>query len=113
LRVVYCSIPGCPNEAVKRGRCREHGNEREREQGARKRTDGNALFYKSKAWQIQRRIVLARDPICRICGEQPSTEVDHVKAIEDGGSLLSLDNLQGACHGCHSSKTRREMIDRK
>jgi 5-methylcytosine-specific restriction endonuclease McrA len=64
-------------------------------------------------------MVLARDPLCKIeqlCGSgprrdgeperlpAPSTDADHVVPRSAGGED-TMENLQGACHACHSWKT--------
>lgn len=53
-------------------------------------------------------MVLARDPLCRIAvlcgGLAPSTDADHVVPRRLGGDD-TMENLQGACHACHSYKT--------
>lgn len=58
-------------------------------------------------WQKLRLIILARDPICKICGRAASTDVDHIIPKSKGG-LDAVDNLQGLCHSCHSRKTASE-----
>jgi 5-methylcytosine-specific restriction protein A len=110
-KFVYCSMPACPNEAVRRGRCREHQSEEERSYSARNRLKRDG-FYDSQGWKIQRTLAIVRDHYtCCLCG-QPATDVDHITSIEDGGSKLALDNLQSLCRACHSSKTRSEQLSR-
>jgi 5-methylcytosine-specific restriction protein A len=57
-------------------------------------------------WSRRRAAVLRRDPVCRLCGKRPSTEVDHRDA--EGSDTLS--NLQGACTPCHKAKTHAESL---
>lgn len=57
-------------------------------------------------WPKIRAAVLDRDPICKLCGFLESTTADHKVDRADGGSD-DMDNLQGVCTGCHSSKTAR------
>lgn len=61
-----------------------------------------------RRWEKLRRMALARDLVCQIgilCGGTArATEVDHIVPKSKGGTD-SLDNLQGACHACHSHKT--------
>jgi 5-methylcytosine-specific restriction endonuclease McrA len=56
-------------------------------------------------------MVIARDPLCRIAvlcdGTARSTEADHITPKSKGGDD-SMENLQGACHQCHSHKTATE-----
>ncbi len=103
-----CSYPLC-SELVENGYCPEHANESTAHQyGQARRDDPQRMQTNSTRWLKLRRIVLARDPVCRICGNAASTDADHVVPIREGGAKWSLDNLQGACHVCHSKKTRRE-----
>ena len=45
----------------------------------------------------------------RHTGSTPATEVDHIIPIEQRPDLrLVMENLQSACHRCHSAKTVRE-----
>ena len=45
--------------------------------------------------------MLARDPICKVCGNAISTEVDHITPLADGGNPYPLEGLQGICSPCH------------
>jgi 5-methylcytosine-specific restriction protein A len=96
-----CLEPRCPHPATYRGRCATHTRSNERTTHARRH------FYNSKRWQITRSRVLFDQPLCE-CG-QIATDVDHIKAIEDGGDPWSRNNLQGLCKACHSMKTNREL----
>lgn len=58
----------------------------------------------SRPWERVRQFVLDRDPVCCICTNAPSVEVDH---IEQGDSMDPAD-LQGVCVPCHKAKTQRE-----
>lgn len=58
----------------------------------------------SHRWQRLRAHVLAREPLCRDCGDV-ATDVDH----DDGNPGNNRpDNLAPRCHACHSAKTMRE-----
>lgn len=109
-----CAIPECPEKALaNRTRCRPHEYERIKEAYDRaRRGKPGRVYYNSKAWRLLRLLVLHRDPVCRVCGLRPSTDVDHVVMREDGGGD-SEDNLQGLCHSCHSVKTARETKFRR
>lgn len=54
-----------------------------------------------------RRAILRRDPVCRACGQRPSTEADHVIAWAEGGTH-TVANGQGLCKPCHAAKTKAE-----
>ena len=58
-------------------------------------------------WRKLRIFIINREPICRICREQLTQEIDHIIRKADGGTD-DLENLQGLCRECHSNKTARE-----
>lgn len=70
------------------------------------------FFYDSRQWKVLREMCLAKDPFCveclRIGIYKVSTVADHRIAINDGGSMTDLDNLQGLCASCHNSKSSNE-----
>jgi len=53
-----------------------------------------------------RKIILAENPICRICKREPATEMDH---IDGNVKNIAMENLQGLCKRCHSRKTAKEQ----
>jgi 5-methylcytosine-specific restriction enzyme A len=55
-----------------------------------------------------RHVVLVEEPVCRICERKPSTQVDHIKPVCEGGTD-ERDNLQGICEACHEEKTRKDL----
>lgn len=55
-------------------------------------------------WRARRARILARDPLCRLCGTNPSVEVDHIAP----GDNHDETNLQGVCRACHRFKSARE-----
>ena len=64
--------------------------------------------YSTAHWQRLRRAKLAQDPLCQYCppGEVTlASQVDHCKAIKDGGDPWAWDNLASTCQPCHSKKT--------
>jgi 5-methylcytosine-specific restriction protein A len=85
---------------VKRGRCAVHRRASDHARG-----NAGARGYDA-AWRRKRAIVIARDPVCTICHQRPSTDADHIVPRAQGGSD-ALENLRGACHACHSQKTVR------
>lgn len=58
-------------------------------------------------WEKLRRFVLQRDPVCKLCDQRLSTEVDHIERGDDH----NVDNLQGVCSPCHRDKTLREAAE--
>ena len=73
-------------------------------------------FYQSKEWKLARAIRLDSEPMCRNCRASgilsAASVVDHIVAIEAGGSMLDQDNLQSLCESCHNSKTGRDREGR-
>jgi 5-methylcytosine-specific restriction endonuclease McrA len=100
-----CLEPRCPNPATGRGRCDEHRKPIERERSRRCREATNGV-YKRRKWELTRRAVLARDPICKVCNETLSTEVDHIVPREDGGADYDMDALQGSVSTVTSPRPR-------
>lgn len=91
-----CSQPGCPH----RKPCPVHRAQRARDtrpSAARRGYDGK--------WRQIRAAFLKRYPDCVVCGE-PAQEVDHIVALEAGGSN-EWSNLQAMCKSHHSQKTNR------
>ena len=106
-----CAVPGCG--AASAGRyCEKHSKLEWAEPGPRQ-----PRLYERRRWRDRlRKVVLARDPLCMIqvlCGRgigalrALSTEADHIVPRSRGGDD-SMENLQGACHACHSHKTATE-----
>lgn len=116
------ALRGCRTcgKATNGAYCPQHRtNDRDR---LRRRREGARKLYDSAQWTERTQpFVLARDPFCKIktlCGGRASsTDADHVIPAEEyvaqhGGDwsfFFDQDNLQGACHACHSHKTRVDM----
>lgn len=99
-----CVYPGCPN-LVGTGSCPDHARRREQQRGhAAKRGYG-------PRHQKQRKLILARDHICRGCERAPSVADDHIVPIAAGGSATDDQNQQGLCTECHGYKTAVEQRD--
>jgi 5-methylcytosine-specific restriction enzyme A len=64
-------------------------------------------FRSSSEWRKLKKRILAERPACESCGA-PSSIVDHIHAIADGGTALDPSNLQALCPGCHEEKGREE-----
>ena len=69
-------------------------------------------FYHSREWKRVRGLQLSKFPLCKECFH-PAIIVDHIVEIKDGGSKLSLSNLQSLCRGCHNIKTLRAKQNRE
>lgn|SRR5436190_21576924 len=101
-----CTIPTCPNPARPgKGRCDTHQRELERERSARRRIATKGTF-KTKRWEMLRRQVLAEQPICAICTERLSQEIDHIQPLSQGGAPYDRANVRGLCRDCHHERHR-------
>ncbi|RMD50590.1 HNH endonuclease [Candidatus Parcubacteria bacterium] len=115
-----CHTVNCFNKAYEGNYCEacKQKNKRERyrtEHQTRKEKENykeKKKFYNSAAWKKLRKHILATHPFCKVCGAI-ATEVDHIVAIEDGGELYSYENLQPLCKSCHSTKTGKEVYNRR
>jgi len=58
----------------------------------------------SRDWPVRRRRVLRRDPLCVLCEQRPSTEVDHIGDRHDHSEA----NLRGLCTPCHQGRSGRQ-----
>lgn len=63
--------------------------------------------FGSFVWEADRKCILLRDPICRICGKSESTEVHHIRPKHLKGSYYHPRNLVGLCEECHDEVHRR------
>lgn len=97
-----CTDPDCGALAVNRGRCAEH----QRKAWANRSRNTDALTGAERA--RFRAAVLARDPVCRVCGVAPATEADHIIPVAQGGALLDFTTGQGLCAADHLAKTIAE-----
>ena len=99
----YC--PSCGNDAA------------EAEQQRRMRYDARRGSSRQRGydwqWQQTRQVVLAQEPVCRLCRDALATMVDHIVPIRDGGDRLAYENLQPLCNQCHVQKTKQDMLARR
>lgn len=101
-----CRQPGCPRDAVRAGLCVEHAVKQGKAEYVRKGSKAERGYPAN--WEKLRRVVLQRDPVCKGCELEVSTEVDHIMPLERGGKN-ELTNLQGLDKTCHSRKTAFEQ----
>ena len=67
-----------------------------------------------RQWGKVRLQVFDRDAwACGKCGKAGRLEVDHIKPLEDGGTLYDLGNLQTLCRSCHIAKSQGERRGRE
>ena len=72
----------------------------------------NQSFYESMVWRRTSRLHKRLNPLCIRCKDKgiakPVQITDHITPIEQGGSQLSMDNLQSLCIACHNTKTAED-----
>lgn len=69
-------------------------------------------WYNTERWKAVRKIVWNRNPLCVECQKlgvvREATDIDHIVPHRGDYDLFwDIDNLQGLCKSCHSSKTGR------
>lgn len=110
LPLRYCSSPiGCSN-LTSGGLCPTHSRQRDVRRGSPSKRGYDIV------WRRLRLMKLNHDPLCELKTNcpvdqpEPATEVDHRIPISERPDLrLAWDNLQSACHACHSAKTMGEQ----
>ena len=93
-------------------RCEAHGGLKSNWAKYKAKHPERASSYQSEAWRRLRDRVLREEPNCRRCGG-PSTDVDHIVALADGGVFFDRENLQGLCGSCHRAKTGEDNRRRR
>lgn len=108
-----CAYPGCGILLKGDRYCQKHhGKLEQRRQTAlnRGRDPEKKKPYNQARWKKFRRMYLRRHPICEWPGcISPSTEVDHITPLEQGGAHCDDANSQALCKPHHSAKTAREV----
>lgn len=63
--------------------------------------------------QERRSLYFAHNPLCKHCQDAGritvATELDHIKALDNGGEDDDPNNWQGLCSDCHKTKTAKDM----
>jgi 5-methylcytosine-specific restriction protein A len=105
-----CNVHGCPNLFDgKQGRCPGH-----RKQADKARGTSRDRGYNTPGHRTFRTAVLARDPICVLCGLALSTVADHYprsrrELIDLGLDPNSPDAGRGLCKPCHDKETAQHQ----
>jgi len=110
-----CAKPNCG--ALSEGRyCPAHLGESARleREFDRSRRTGTRLLYSTTRWEQVRREVIARDPVCNLCGMRASAVAHHKKraqtyAVGNPDLFFDVSNLEGVCKPCHDAETSREV----
>lgn len=94
-----CNEPGCPNLQP----CEQH---------QRKPWQGSVRKGSTRRGRAKRARILQRDPLCTLCGKNPSTICDHVIQVAHGAPEDYADVpdelLRGICKQCDRIKSARE-----
>ena len=64
-------------------------------------------MWASDLWEVHRIVIKIRDPVCRICGKNPTTEIHHIRPKHLKGSYYHPRNLIGLCTECHDEVHRK------
>jgi 5-methylcytosine-specific restriction protein A len=69
-------------------------------------------FYASKRWMAVRDLVLASEPLCRVCRSEgritAANQVHHILERKDRPDLaVDTANLEPLCLPCHNGKRKR------
>ena len=104
-----CATPGCPN-AIPPGstRCDDCTRQHSRQLDRRRETQAQR-GYNSRGHRRFRRAVLARDPLCVLCGDV-ATVADHFPTsrrdlITQGLNPNDPKRGRGLCASCHGRET--------
>ena len=101
----FCSVPKCKKlcDKFKNGNWRKYCDLH----------DGFSLM-RLRYWNLFKEEILSRDKkTCVKCGSKEDLQVDHIKAIVNGGDMWNKNNLQTLCIDCHKKKTKEDLKERK
>lgn len=104
----------CHRARDAKGNCPSGCARRSRERSQRARGSSTQQGYGHEHRTRFRAPVLARDPICVVCGKAPSTEADHWPRSRKQLASAGLDPNdprygRGLCKPCHSAETARNQ----
>lgn len=101
-----CSRAGCHTLTTSRY-CEAHTRQHAKAESWRTTKGSASSRGYGAVWRRLRTMVLARDPFCMVCTNEPSVTVDHIKPLASGGDN-SFENLRGICERCHKRKTAKD-----
>jgi 5-methylcytosine-specific restriction endonuclease McrA len=93
-----CSVSGCPNRAVDRGRCAEHKRADTRGTRTQQGYDNRWLRIAAEA--------IRQQPWCSVCGATTDLTGDHIMQLSKGGEN-SAENCRVLCRRCNSRRGNR------
>lgn len=105
-----CRVPGCPEEAKKKGYCffcypLYIKQQKERERDKRAERDEPRLYDKNR-WTKVSLHYRRNNPLCERCEDAGRTKpvklVHHIVPVNSGGDPYKESNLQALCYKCHA-----------
>ena len=99
-----CNHPGCRALTVNR-HCDKHIEQHKPKPWQKRRETPRTIT--GRALQEARRQLFIEEPICMICGIEPSAVRDHILSLLEGGAD-TRENTQGLCKNCHNRKIGQE-----
>lgn len=64
-------------------------------------------FGDSALWNVEKKAIKMIQPVCALCGVNPTTEIHHIRPKHLQGRPLDPCNLIGLCENCHDEVHRR------
>lgn len=68
----------------------------------------NQALYNSRKWRSVSDAFKAANPVCMLCGVEPSYYTDHIVPINEGGNVWDKSNWQALCVTCNAKKTGKQ-----
>ncbi len=101
----FCSVPNCDTlcDKFKNGNWRKYCYSH----------DGYSLMSERHWSYFKTRILLRDGYTCVKCGNKEELQVDHIKAIVNGGDMWDENNLQTLCINCHKRKTKKDLKEKR
>src|SRR3990167_1549346 len=66
-------------------------------------------FFRRDKWELSKQFEKQYPDVFSHDYISPSFEVDHIKAIMNGGDMWDINNLQTLCKDCHKQKTKSDF----
>lgn len=115
-----CQAPGCnclvgPGERY----CEKHRKpeESERRPFVGWMSDQQKAFYNSRRWRSLKADVLKENPVCQMCGINPSEECHHQYPIgqdfHNAEDFFCKERIICLCRECHQAVTRQRINEVK
>ena len=73
-----------------------------------RRNSPNRELYNSATWRNLAKAHKAQNPFCAMCETGVAEVTDHIKPVNEGGSMFGWNNLQSLCKACHAKKSGKE-----